>query len=198
MHSFVAVGVRGTRGVAGPSRWSRWLPTRAVLDWSLGRRPRHSPRRGTPASRDWRISRDAVAEWSVSSSGPGRPCEAFLSEDRSARVRRARITPRATVVPAGRRPRLPLTRNKTRPSIALLCLHCTCDRGRTRQQLGSAGRRGRRSGLGSGMAGFTGAERRPPPGMNRSDHWERLWITPVGVPECPPAHAPASTLAVTR
>ena len=75
-------------------------------------------------------------------------------------------------------------------------LHCTYDRGRTRQQLGSAGQRGRRSGLGSGVAGLTEAERRPPPRMNRSDHWERLWITPVRVPVCPPA--PASSLAVTR
>jgi hypothetical protein len=103
------IGFRGTGGVAGPFRWSGWLPTRPPPGWSLGRRPRHSPGRGTPASRDRRISRDAVAEWSVSSSAWGRPCEAFRSEDRSARVRRARIAhvPRDG---GSRRPRLPLTR----------------------------------------------------------------------------------------
>jgi hypothetical protein len=183
MRSFVAVSVRGTRGVAAPSRWSRWLPTRALLGWSLGGRPRHSPRRGTPASRDRRISRDAVAEWSVSSSGPGRPCEAFLSEDRSARVRRARITPRATwwwqADALGYRLRV----IRRGPSIALLsCIALATEDGHA----SSSGARGRRSGLGSGVAGLTEAERRPPPEMNRSDHWERLWITPVGVPECPP------------
>ena len=76
-------------------------------------------------------------------------------------------------------------------------LHCTYDRGRTRQKLGSA-----RGGVVDGQvsARVWPASPRlsvvPLRRTNRSDHWERLWITPVRVPVCPPA--PASSLAVTR
>jgi hypothetical protein len=67
---------------AGPQQVRQWQRTvkRRRLRASLHLRGsggpreghrRHSPRRGMPASRDRRISRDAVAEWFVSSPRPG-------------------------------------------------------------------------------------------------------------------------------